>query len=121
MEAEEPSNNRWIMQRNDDEKLSALLRQWRGIEPRAGFASDVQRRIRLAGAVSVEQGGWAETVQRLLGRPALAVGLAVAVSIIIGSSAGLLTGARTAPGELRFLSAGTLAGGYVQLTSRGAR
>ena len=112
------------MQHNDDEKLSALLQQWRRIEPRTGFEGDVRRRIRLASAAPVAHAGWAETVQQLLWRPALAVGLAMAISAIIGSSAGLLAGPRSAPdapGEIRFLSAGTLAGGYVQLTSRGAR
>ena len=109
------------MRHNDDEKLSALLQQWRRIEPRGSFENDVHRRIRLASAAPSAGGGWAEILEKLLWRPALAVGLAVAVSIIIGSSAGLLAGPRPAPGEIRFLSAGTLAGGYVQLTSRGAR
>jgi anti-sigma-K factor RskA len=108
-----------------DNKLSALLRQWREIEPRANFEANVRRRIRLAQNGQPERVTLAELLERLMWRPALATAAAVVVvSSVIGSSAGVLTARPTVSvgsGELQFLSAGTLAGGYVRLASEGVR
>jgi anti-sigma factor RsiW len=88
----------------NDAKLKALLRHWREIEPPANFEANVRRRIRLAEA---EAPPW------LLWRPAFA--MAVAASIVIGVTGGVLS-ARQTRGELQFMSAGTLAGGYERMT-----
>jgi anti-sigma-K factor RskA len=108
-----------------DDKLSALLHQWRDIEPCANFEANVRRRIRLAQGERPERVNLSELLERLMWRPALAVTAAVVVvGSIIGSSAGVLTTRRTVSvgsNELRFLSGGTLAGGYVKLVSEGGR
>ncbi len=104
----------------NDEKLRTLLRQWRDIEPAGNFEANVRRRIRLATA-EAPQVSW---LVELLWRPAFAVAAALVVSVAIGSSAGVMTAtksARAARGELQFMSAGTLAGGYAKLASQGAR
>jgi len=92
-----------------DDKLSALLRQWRDVEPAGNFEANVRRRIRLANAES-SRPSW---LAGLLWRPAVAV--AVVVSIVFGSSAGILSANRQ-HAEMQFMSAGTLAGGYERLT-----
>ncbi len=104
----------------NDEKLSALLRQWRDVEPAGNFEANVRRRIRLATAEAPRQSWLVE----LLWRPAFAVAAAVVLSVAIGSSAGVMTAAkslRSTRGELQFMSAGTLAGGYAKLASESAR
>ena len=109
----------------NDERLRDLLRQWRDIEPHASFEANVRRRIRLAAAEEPELVSIVEWAQRLMWRPALAtVAAVIVVSSVIGSSAGLLVTRRTIPvgsSELQFLSAGTLAGGYVKLASNPSR
>ena len=107
-----------------DDKLKALLKQWRDIEPKANFEANVWRRIRLAEAEqpeSVTIVGW---LQRLLWQPAFSVVAAVAVAVAVGAWGGV----RSAPqrpdrqqSELGFLSTGTLAGSYAHLTTRGTR
>jgi len=108
-----------------DDKLSTLLRQWRDIEPRANFEANVRRRIRHATAEEPERVSIVDWAQRWMWRPALAAAAAmVVVSTVIGSSAGVLTARLTVSvgsSELQFLSAGTLAGGYVKLASEGRR
>ena len=107
----------------NDNKLSELLKKWRDVEPNVNFEANVWRRIRLASAEEPERVGIVEWAQRLMWRPALATAVAmVVVGSVIGSSAGVLTARGTVSvgsGELRFLSAGTLAGGYVKLSSEG--
>ncbi len=108
-----------------DEQLRALLKQWREIEPKTNFESNVLRRIHLA---HTEEPGRMTVLElllrRWLWRPALAVAAAVVVSVIVGSSAGVLTSRKpmtAASGELQFLGSGTLAGGYVKLTTENKR
>jgi hypothetical protein len=104
----------------NDNKLRALLHQWRDIEPAGNFEANVRRRIRLATAEAPQQSWLVE----LLWRPAFAVAAALVVSVAIGSSAGIMTAAKSARasrGELQFMSAGTLAGGYVKLASESTR
>lgn len=108
----------------NDEKLSALLKQWRGIEPKANFETDVWRRIRSAQTEEPERVSLIDLLRQLLWRPTLAVSTAAIVSVMIGLSGGLLTASKstmTARSEMRFMSAGTLAGGYVQLTAERGR
>jgi len=106
---------------HDDEKLRAALKRWRDIEPQANFEANVWRQIRQAKAKPSERLTIAEWLGRLMPRPVLAMTAAVVASAIVGSSAGLLSmRGRTMvpPGELQFLGSGTLAGGYVKLTTR---
>lgn len=108
----------------NDEKLSALLKQWRDIEPRANFEANVWRRIRLAQAEQPEHVSPIEFLQRLLWRPALATAAAVTISVIVGSSAGVLSISqrpKVASGELDFLSRGSLAGSYLMAGTEKSR
>jgi hypothetical protein len=110
------------MKENDD-KLNALLRQWRDIEPPANFEANVWRRIRLANVAERERFTLSDWLAGLMWRPALGLAAAVIVSALLGSSAAVVTMRRTTDGaarELQFMSAGTLAGAYAQLTGRGA-
>jgi len=107
----------------NDEQLRALLKKWNDIEPKANFEANVWRRIRLA---RTEEPGRMTVLElllkRWLWRPALAVAAAVVVSVIVGSSAGVLSARGTAtiaPSELQFLGSGTLAGGYVKAGTGG--
>ena len=103
-----------------DDKLNHVLRQWRDIEPAGNFEMNVHRRIRLAATETPGQSWLVE----LLWRPAFAVAAALVVSVAIGSSAGIMTATKFAQatrGELQFMSAGTLAGGYAKLASESAR
>ena len=106
-----------------DAKLRALLKHWRDVEPPGSFEQDVWRRIRLTAAREPKRslpGGW---WPRLLWQPAFPVAAAVAIAVAIGA----WNGARSTPplatqhAEIGFLSSGTLAGGYAQLTGRGTR
>jgi hypothetical protein len=83
----------------NDSDLSKLLRKWRDVEPAGNFEANVRRRIRLATP---------EPKSIWLWRPAFA---AVALSIVIGASAGILSFNRQ-HAEMDFMSAGTLAGSY---------
>jgi hypothetical protein len=92
----------------NDPKLTELLRCWRDVEPPANFEANVWRRIRLANAGRPAEVGWLDW----LWQP----GVAVLIAAIIG-----LAVAHPPRRELGFMSAGTLAGGYVKLISGGAR
>jgi hypothetical protein len=83
----------------NDSDLSKLLRRWRDIEPPGNFEVNVRRRIRLATPEPKPIWWW---------RPAFA---AVALSVVIGASAGILS-SRQQRAEMKFMSAGTLAGNY---------
>ena len=109
---------------HNDEKLRALFKQWRDIEPRADLEANVWRRIRTSRAEPAEWGSLIELIGRRLWQPATAVAMAAVASVIIGASAGALSGRRTAPippGELHFLGSGTLAGGYVRASTGGGQ
>src|ERR1041384_1647392 len=96
--------------KQDDDKLKALLHQWCDIEPAGNFEANVRRRIRLATVEAPSP--W------LLWRPAFAI--ATAASIVIGVTGGGLSSSHR-QGEMQFMSAGTLAGGYTRLTAEDAR
>jgi hypothetical protein len=93
--------------------LSQILRQWRDIEPAGNFEANVLRRIRLAQPAPAETfwGFW---------RPAW-VSAAVALSIIIGSLAGLSSRPTPHYLETEFMAPTTLTGGYARLTTEARR
>jgi hypothetical protein len=93
----------------NDEQLKALLQQWQDIEPAGNFEINVRRRIRLAPPSPPPTWLW---------RPALAA--ALALGVIIGSSAGILSSGHQRA-EMQFMSAGTLAGGYARLATEARR
>jgi len=109
----------------NDKRLRELLKQWKDTEPCANFEANVWRRIRLAQAEHPKRVSLPQLVQRCwLWRPAMAVAVAVVASVVIGSSAGVLSKrGRTsvAPSELQFLGTGTLAGSYVKASAGGGR
>jgi hypothetical protein len=101
-----------------DNKLSALLKQWRDIEPQGNFEANVWRRIRTTDAPTPERLGSRALWQRWLAPPAWAVATAVAIAAAIGAWGGLRSAPQaqpTAPMSLTFLTPDTLAGGYVQV------
>ena len=97
----------------NDEQLQALMRQWRDIEPAGNFEANVRRRIRLASTEPRQS-----LLIELFWRPAFAMTTAAVISIAIGSFTGILSSNRQRT-EMQFMSAGTLAGGYLQLTAEG--
>jgi len=103
------------MNQNDD-RLRALLRQWRDIEPPGNFEANVWRRIRVA-AGRPERVGLIEVIGRLLWQPAWSVAAALFVAALVGVWGGVASTSRptdTSRGELQFLAPGTLAGSYLQ-------
>lgn len=106
----------------DDKKLSALLKEWRDIEPSGSFEADVRRRIRLAQAEEPELISVSDWLRWLFRQPAFST--AVAVAIVIGAIGGMRSNqrSRSAPHpEVGFLSSGTLAGSYAQLVTGDSR
>ena len=111
------------MNQNDD-KLRALLRQWRDIEPRGNFEANVWRQIRTAAAERPERVSLAETIGRLLWQPAWSVAATLVVALAVGVWGGVASVSRradTSKAELQFLSSGTLAGSYLQMGAKESR
>jgi hypothetical protein len=112
------------LMRQEDDKLSALLKHWRDIEPPTNFEANVWRQIRLAPAPAVDTVNWIELIGRLLWQPAWSVVAAMVVALIVGVWGGIASVPRQAErpiAELQFLSSGTLAGGYAQMSSKERR
>jgi hypothetical protein len=104
------------MNQNDD-KLRALLKQWRDIEPPGNFEANVWRQIRLAADKRPARVGLIEAMGRLLWRPAWSVAAALLVAALVGVWGGVASTPRqtdTSRAELQFLGPGTLAGSYLQ-------
>ena len=100
-----------------DDKLKALLSQWRGLSPKAGFEADVWRRIR---EPSLERAGWLNQITGwLASQPAWANAVAALAGVAIGAAAGL--GPVSNRQEVAILKPGTLTGNYVSMISGGAR
>ena len=107
----------------NDGKLDSLLKQWRGIEPQNNFETNVWRKIHAA-EQPVEQVNWIESIGQLLWQPAWSVLAALVVAVAVGVWGGIASIPRqinSPTRELQFLSAGTLMGSYVQMTSREVR
>lgn len=104
----------------DDRRLSALLREWKGIEPHANFEASVWRRIH---AVSVPEqrhlsvittlGEWFVPRTAWVNAVAVAAGIAVGVGMAVFTS--VTRDGRQADEPL--LSAQTLAGSYLAMTT----
>ncbi len=111
-----------VMNQNDD-KLRALLRQWRDIEPQGNFEANVWRRIRVA-ADRPERVGLIDVMGRLLWQPAWSVAAALFVAALVGVWGGVASISRpadTSQAELQFLAPGTLAGSYLQGAAKALR
>jgi hypothetical protein len=105
-----------MMNQNDD-RLRALLKQWRDIEPPGNFEANVWRRIRLAADKRPARIGLIEAMGRLLWQPAWSVAAALLVATLVGVWGGVASTPRradTSRAELQFLGPGTLAGSYLQ-------
>ena len=110
--------------RQDDEKLHALLKHWRDIEPPSNFEANVWRQIRTAAEPAVETVNWIDLIGRLLWQPAWSVVAAMVVALVVGVWGGIASVRRQADrptAELQFLSSGTLAGSYAQMLSKEGR
>jgi len=110
------------MSQNND-KLSALLKQWWDIEPRGNFEANVWRRIRLAEAAQPERVTIAEWLRRLIWQPSVSVAAAAVIGMSVGLWNGLGAVAKpraTAQLEFGLPGESSLAGGYIRLASRGA-
>lgn len=78
-----------------DERLSAVLRQWEGVEPQADFDDVVWRRIRAA-PVAHPARLWDQWRDGLLPHPVWTGAVAAAAALVIGLLAGMAT-----PGNAR--------------------
>jgi hypothetical protein len=111
------------MKQNDD-KLSALLRRWDHIEPRANFEANVWRQIRTNATQSTERINLIELIGRLLWQPAWSMAAALVAAAIVGIWGGVTSAPRhqdASKAELQFLSPGTLTGSYLEMASKEAR
>ena len=111
------------MNQNDD-KLRALLQQWRDIEPKGNFETNVWRQIRTAAAERAERVSLVEAIGRLLWQPGWSVALALFVAVVVGVWGGVASMSPrtdTTKAELQFLSSGTLAGSYLQMGTKETR
>ena len=117
---------RWARQDNPpprDERLSAVLREWKGVDPRAGFEAAVWRRI---GAGVTEARGFSLIRiirDRILPQPAWATALAATAAILIGVWAGLsLPAMRDSRQTVEpLLQTNTLAGSYLAMVAGESR
>jgi hypothetical protein len=105
-----------------DEKLKALLQQWRDIEPPPAFEANVWQRIRSAQLTQSERMPVIAWIWQAIRQPAFSMGVSVAVVI------GAMTGFHSAPpptttmyAEMGFLSPGTLSGSYARLAAGESR
>src|ERR1017187_5484299 len=108
------------MNQNDD-RLSALLKKWRDIEPRGNFEANVWRQIRVAAEPAVDTVNWIDLIGRLLWQPAWSVVAAVVGGLIVRVLGGIASVPRQTDrptAELQFLSPGTLAGSYAQMPAK---
>jgi hypothetical protein len=106
-----------------DERLTALMREWKDIEPGAGFDAAVRARVRSGAspesAEAAERGWW---WIRVLPEPTWATALAAALAVVLGTLAGAAGPARVGrqtPEPL--FHPQTLAGSYLSAVTGGAR
>jgi hypothetical protein len=107
-----------------DERLTALLSEWKGIEPRGTFHAAVWRRIRVASAAESRGLSLIATVrERMLPKPAWATAMAVIVAVFIGLWAGFSGPAPRYANQAGqpLLNRQTLAGSYLAMVEGEAR
>ena len=112
-----------VMNQNDD-KLRALLKQWRDIEPQGNFEANVWRQIRTSAAERREGLSLVDAIGRLLWQPAWSVAAALVAALAIGVWSGVAVNSRqtdTSRAELQFLASGTLAGSYLEMGGKQSR
>jgi hypothetical protein len=105
----------------DDDKLQALLKQWRDIEPQGNFEANVWRRIRVAADHHAERVSLIDAIGRLLWQPAWSIAVALFVAALVGVWGGVASTSRsmdTSRSELQFMAPGTLTGSYLQSTAK---
>ena len=107
-----------------EERLSGLLKAWKGPEPKANFEAAVWRRIRAAAAPTPQGLNVVMIVREwLVARPAWVSATAAAAGIIVGVGLAFSTPAvrdgRQADEPL--LHSQTLAGSYLTMVTGGAR
>ena len=108
-----------------DERLSALLNEWKAVEPQAGFEAEVWRRIRTASGAKQPRPRVVLVLREWVGpRLAWVNGLAAAAGIVVGIwlalSVSLPRGVHPPAGDV-LLRADTLAGSYVTMVTGGTR
>lgn len=104
-----------------DEPLSALLRQWQGVEPAPGFEAAVWRRLRPAPAERPAS-AWDPWFAVLLPHPVWAGAAAVLIALATGLASGIALPGRAyadAGGTHALLHPRTLMGTYVALAEGG--
>lgn len=106
----------------NDDKLTALFKQWRGPEPAPGFEAGVWRRIRQTAPQGLSA-KWAEFVRGwLTEQPAWATVTAVIAGMAIGAWAGLAPLSRAPRAtDVALLQPGSIAANYLSMISGGAR
>lgn len=121
--------SKWLLGWRDrpqarDDRLSALLQEWKGIEPRANFETAVWRRIRTV-SVLESQGQSLVDILRdcILPHPVWVNALAAMAAIMVGVLAGFSVpsardGRQTAE---PLLHSQTLAGSYLAMASGDTR
>ncbi len=102
-----------------DERLRALLHEWKGVEPQPDFEAAVWRRIR---ASTVETRGTLRAVflrEWSLSHPVWSTALAAAVAIAVGGLAGVSTSTAASRhyAFTPFLHSHTLTGSYLALAT----
>ncbi len=107
-----------------DERLAALLQEWKGVEPQSNFESCVWRRIRAASALE-QRPLPALTVLRdwFVPRTAWANAMAAAAGIIVGVGLALSTPAMRDGHQTNepLLHSQTLTGSYLTMVTGGTR
>jgi hypothetical protein len=112
-----------VMNQNDD-KLRALLKQWRDIEPSGNFEANVWRRIRVTADRRPERISLIDAIGWLLWQPVWSVAVALFLAVLVGAWGGIASTSRPADTslvELQFMARGTLAGSYLQGTAKESR
>ena len=112
-----------MMKQNQDQ-LKVLLRQWRNVEPPAGFEANVWRRIRAGRAEQIDGLSWIDLIGRLLWQPAWSLAVALALALAMGIWGGIASvphRSDSSKAELQFLAPGTLAGSYLEMATKETR
>lgn len=98
-----------------DDRLRARLREWRAIEPKAGFEAEVWRRI-----AAQPQLTWFQTLSLWLAAPPV-WGRAAAVALAMAAGACLAQWSATATQPSPLFAQQTVAGSYLALLHGGVR